>query len=77
MARIASDELDRLKALDLVRLIDADGLALKRIGKDLAGRIGHPVFRTTPRLALGVVVSEGDPEDLDTHFLAGQVPVPA
>ena len=36
MARIQTDELERLKSLDLVRLVESDGLALKRIGKDLA-----------------------------------------
>ena len=36
MARIATDELERLKSVDLVRLVESDGLALKRIGKDLA-----------------------------------------
>jgi len=36
MARIPNDELDRLKGVDLVRLVESDGLVLKRIGKDLA-----------------------------------------
>jgi len=37
MARIPDTELDRLRtSIDLVRLIEADGHALKRIGKDLA-----------------------------------------
>ena len=36
MARIQTDELDRLKSIDLVRLVESDGLAMKRIGKDLA-----------------------------------------
>jgi hypothetical protein len=31
MARIATDEPDRLRSLDLVRLIEADGLALKQV----------------------------------------------
>ena len=37
MARIPESEIERLRTeVDLVRLIEADGLALKRIGKDLA-----------------------------------------
>ena len=36
MSRIPAVELERVKALDLVRLMEADGLVLKRIGKDLA-----------------------------------------
>jgi len=36
MARISTDELERLKGLDLTRLVESDGLVLKRIGKDLA-----------------------------------------
>lgn len=35
-SRIPAAELERVKALDLVRLMEADGLVLKRIGKDLA-----------------------------------------
>ena len=36
MARVPNDELERLKSVDLVRLVESDGLVLKRIGKDLA-----------------------------------------
>jgi len=36
MSRISVAELERLKSLDLVRLVASDGLVLKRIGKDLA-----------------------------------------
>ena len=36
MARIPEHELEQLKSVDLVRLVELDGLALKRIGKDLA-----------------------------------------
>ena len=38
MARIADSEVDRLRiSIDLLRLIEADGFALKKIGKDWAG----------------------------------------
>jgi DNA primase len=37
MARIPDGELERLRTeVDLIRLIEADGLVLKKIGKDLA-----------------------------------------
>ncbi len=36
MSRIPTVELERVKALDLVRLMEAEGLVLKRVGKDLA-----------------------------------------
>jgi DNA primase len=37
MARIPESEIERLRSsIDVVRLIEADGHALKRIGKDLA-----------------------------------------
>lgn len=36
MSRIPAAELERVKALDLVRLMEADGLVLRRVGKDFA-----------------------------------------
>ena len=39
MARIAAEELERLKSeISVERLVEASGVALKRGGKDLLGR---------------------------------------
>jgi hypothetical protein len=59
MARVPNDELERLKSVDLVRLVESDGLVLKRIGKDLA---------------CACPFHEGDREELDTLFFTNARP---